>query len=323
MKISRLGFLKSRAIYLLIVAVVVLGLLPVVHLGAFYVLALTEVFFFLVVAQMWNISAGYSGIYSFGNAAFVGIGAFTTAAFCGLSNPILSNPALTICIGAALAAAYAAAIGVPAFRLGTIGFSIVTYGGCAIIGGIITYITSNNYLVFVPLYSWNTPNFDYYAMLAVAVASVIVSYSIEKSQFGLRLKAIRDDEDAAKSLRINTTLNKVTIFMISAAFTAMAGSIFALYQGYAEPDTVFSTTFSLMSVLQPILGGIGTVGGPILGTIIIESIDIYTRIYISFLREFILGIFLMVVVLVIPGGILSLFRRRSFQRSSKRGESAP
>lgn len=299
-------------------AFVLAGVLLPFFLGSYHdflVGVFTVIFVYITIAQMWNISAGYGGVFSFGSSAFIGIGAYATTL---LSGPV--NPMLAILIGGVMAASYAAALGIPTFRLGIIGFSIATYGGATILSGIITYASHGSNLFYIQPYSWNTLDFTYYALFGVAVLSIVVSLLIRDSRFGLRLKAIREDEDAAKTLRINTTLNKAAVFMISAFITAIAGGFYSMYLREVQPANVFSTSINLQAVLQPILGGIGTISGPLIGSLIVMTLDQYTNLTISSLREFILGGFLMIVVVAIPGGILSLIPKRSSKKSRSQGE---
>lgn len=298
--------LAGPLIYGLIVGTLVLALVPVLLPGLFYLSVLTEIFVYAVIAQMWNMSAGYCGIYSFGNAAFIGLGAYATAFLAGRLNPVLA-----IFVGGIIAALYAAGLGAATLpKLGFMTFSIVSYAGAQILELLILYLTRMSYMLYIPAYSWNTIAFSYYVLLALTAFSILVSYVVSRSRFGLRLRAIRDDEDAAKALGINATLNKVTIFGMSGFVTALAGGFYALYLGVISPPGLFDVTFSLQGALQSLLGGLGTVVGPILGTAIIMVLDHYSRIAIPLLREFIMGAFLMGVVLLLPQGIIPTLQAR-------------
>lgn len=262
--------------------------------------------FAVILASSWNILGGFTGQVSFGYSAFLGIGAYTTVLMALAGYPAY----LTLPVGALLAAVFSVLVGLPTFRLRGPYFSIATIGvseavrvlaqGLEFTGGSAGKRMPPGVGTFMQ---------NYYAMLIAAGLVVLVSWLTQRSRFGLALAAIRQDIDAAEALGVNATLFKVAAHALSAALVAVAGSLYAINFQYIAPNSVFAFTMSLSIVLMPVIGGVGTVLGPLIGGVIFSYIQ--NKLLATLPNFYLLtyGSLLIVVMLFEPGGILGLWRR--------------
>lgn len=274
---------------------------------------------FATTAAGWNVLGGYAGQVSFGNAVFFGAGAYTTA----LGVRAGWSPWLTIPVGAAVAAAIGLAIGVPCLRLRSHYFAIAT-----IAVGEIAYIVVNSTKslgasagLTLPLRSQSLANLQfsvrnptpYYnvALVLFAVATVFV-WLLARGRTGSYLQAIRDDQDAAAAAGVNLWRYKLIAVSISAILTAIPGSVYAMYVLFVDPSLVLDLTVSINIVLITMLGGIGTLWGPLIGAWALEALQQYTQQQfgsVAGLDLLIFGLVIVVVVLIEPGGIAALLTR--------------
>jgi branched-chain amino acid transport system permease protein len=276
---------------------------------------LWNVAFAVVLASAWNILGGFAGQVSIGNSAFLGIGAYTTA--------LLSlrgvNPRLTLTLGAVLGGLFSLLIGFPTFRLRGPYFTIATIGVSEAVRVLASGVsfTGGSSGVRMPAGSYDFSR-NYLAIVLLAAAAVAISAVIRASALGRALSAVRQDIDAAEALGIPSTRVKLQAHAISAALVALAGSLFAMNFQYIAPGSVFDFRLSLSIVLMPIVGGVGTVAGPILGAIIFSYLQI-KLLSTPALRDsylFIYGGLLMLIMLFEPGGLVGLWRRLRAPRSS-------
>jgi len=264
--------------------------------------------FAVVLASSWNLLGGFAGQVSIGYSAFLGIGAYTTAllALAGW------EPYLTLPVGAALAAAFSVAVGLPAFRLRGPYFTIATIGVSEAVRVFAAGVqfTGGSSGLRMPAGSFDFGT-NYLAMTALAVFVVGLSAWIKGSAFGLALAAIRQDIDAAEAVGVPATRYKLAAHALSAALVAAAGSLFAINFQYIAPGSVFDFRLSLSIVLMPIVGGVGTVAGPVLGAALWSTLQI-KMLSIPALRDsylFLYGGLLIVVMLFEPKGLVGLVKR--------------
>jgi branched-chain amino acid transport system permease protein len=165
----------------------------------------------------------------------------------------------------------------------------------------------------------------YYAALVVLAASVAVSWLIQRSKFGLGLRALRDDEDRALGLGINTGAYKLACFVLAAFFIGMAGALWGYFQSYIYPQTVFDPLFDIAMVLMTFTGGLGTLAGPVLGALLIEPAHEYFTIQYgaSGLYLILYGGLFLVVILLLPRGIIPSLRYALDRRRSRRARDRP
>jgi len=273
-----------------------------------------RIFMYAIMALAFNIIGGFTGYVSFGQVAFYGIGAYTTA----ISMRTWGIPIfLTIPLAGALGAVIAAILGFIVLRLRGSYFVIATIGLTLIIDTLVTNfkeVTGGGVGISLPLlpYSmWLIKTIFYYAMLIVMLATIFVSYFIRNSRFGLFLFSIRENEDAAEAMGVNTTWYKIVAFTVSALFTAMAGGLYAPYMSYIDPPTVFAISTTIMIVLMTVLGGRGTLLGPVIGAAILICLsDFLIGLIASELNMAIYGSLLVVVIIFMPLGLIGVVREK-------------
>lgn len=259
-------------------------------------------FLWVTSSIAWNLLGGFAGQVSFGFAVFFGVGAYTTAL---LMNAGL-NPFLAFLASAFSTALVSFLVGVPAFRLRGPYFAIATIGISEAVRVVMTNLTftggASGYRVVEhrPFSQLE----HYYTALLLASLAFLVSLRIANAKFGMGLKAIRQDEDAAASLGVNPYFYKLAAHALAAALTGMAGGVFARYAAFIHPGGVFGFHTSVQILLMPVIGGIATVWGPVLGGFIFGIVE--EEIVASFpgLHLLLYGILLIVIVLFEPGGIL-------------------
>jgi branched-chain amino acid transport system permease protein len=262
----------------------------------------------VVLASAWNLLGGLAGQVSIGYSAFLGIGAYTTAllALRGV------EPYATLPLAATLGAAFSFAVGLPTFRLRGPYFTIATIGvgeAVRVLAAGVAF-TGGSSGIRMPPRSFNF-GLNYAVMVVFAVAVVTLAAWLKQSPFGVALAAIRQDIDAAEALGINATRYKLAVHAISAALVAAAGSLFAINFQYISPGSVFDFRLSLAIVLMPIVGGLGTIAGPVLGAIVFSYLQI-KMLSVPALRDsylFLYGGLLILVMLFEPQGLLGLWRR--------------
>jgi len=267
-----------------------------------------NVAFGVILACSWNILGGFAGQVSIGYSAFIGIGAYTTVllALKGV------DPYLTLPLSALLAAVFAVLIGLPAFRLRGPYFTIVTIGVSEAVRVFASGVsfTGGSSGLRMPAGSFDF-SVNYASMVALALAVIALTAALSRSPFGAALGAIRQDIDAAEALGIDSTRFKLGAHAISAALVAVAGSLYAINFQYVAPGSVFDFRLSLSIVLMPIIGGVGTLAGPVLGAVIFSYLQI-KLLTIPALRDsylFIYGGLLILVMLFEPKGIVGLWNR--------------
>jgi branched-chain amino acid transport system permease protein len=269
--------------------------------------------FAVILASAWNLLGGFAGQVSLGYSAFLGIGAYATV----LLSLRGMNPFLTLPLGAALAAGFSFLIGLPAFRLRGPYFTIATIGVGEVVRVCASSVsfTGGSSGLRMPPGSFDF-NLNYLSMVALAIAVVALSAFVKRSAFGQALAAIRQDIDAAESLGIDSTRFKLAAHALSAAVVGVAGGLYAINFQYIAPGSVFDFRLSLSIVLMPIVGGVGTIAGPVLGAAVFSTLQI-KLLSIPALRDsylFLYGTLLIVVMLFEPKGILGLLRRFSYRR---------
>jgi branched-chain amino acid transport system permease protein len=264
--------------------------------------------FAVILASAWNILGGFAGQVSLGYSAFLGIGAYTTVllALKGI------DPFLTLPLGALIAALFSVVIGLPAFRLRGPYFTIATIGVAEAVrvSASTVEFTGGSSGLRMPADTFDF-NKNYFAMIVLAIVTVAVSAYVKRSALGRALAAIKQDIDAAEAVGIHSTRFKIVAHAISAALVALAGSLYAINFQYIAPGSVFDFRLSLSIVLMPIIGGVGTVVGPLFGALIFSTLQI-KLLSIPALRDsflFIYGGLLIVVMLFEPMGLVGLMRR--------------
>jgi branched-chain amino acid transport system permease protein len=265
------------------------------------------------LASAWNIMGGYTGYISLGHAAFFGFGAYSFGLMLNHLNMAPGYaPFVLVPVAGLLTAALAVGIGWVALRTRAATFVIVTIAFMFIVQLLaenLVKVTGGGAGLGLPYpREWrdffNTP--FYYAMLALAIVALVLSWWIRRSKFGLGLLAIRDDEDKALAVGVPTRTFKLTAFVISAALVGMIGSVFAYYITYIYPQFVVDPLIGISMVLMAFLGGLGTLSGPVIGALLLEPAQLEfayrfgaSRLYLVFYA----AVFL-IVILLLPRGIV-------------------
>lgn len=286
-------------------------LLPLVVTG-YWVRVLSNICMFAAMAQSLNIMAGFMGYADFGNTVFFGLGAYTTA----FLTTKAGLPVLPAVVGGALVGvALASLMGLPLLRLRGHYFAIATIGVLEAAREIIANVgfLGGGLGITLPIFPGAPEVFYriiYYVLLAVVLAYAGLAWWLARSKFGYALRAIKADEEAAAVMGIATTRYKIRAWRLSAFCTGLVGGIYAYWLNFIEPPIVFDIMISVKVWLIMLLGGAGTVFGPIAGAIILEALQ--ALIWGQFLRGhvLILGAVITLVVLFMPAGFMDLVRKR-------------
>lgn len=278
----------------------------------YWIRVLTSAFMYVGLASSLNIIMGYTGYTDFGNVVFFGVGAYATGILVGVFHvPFV----LAVLGGAVLCALYASLLGLPLLRLRGHYFSIATIGVMDATREIVTNmeITGGGLGMSFPIPDLDPYTFNmtvYFIMLALACLYILTSYLIRKSRFGFGLRAIRAEEQAAGISGVPATKFKVIAWMISAFMTGTLGGVFGLWFSYVEPSDVFNIMISLKYMIMVLIGGAGTVFGPVIGAFFMEIVS--ELVWGQFL-EIHMGILALIVILTVifvPKGILYYVQNR-------------
>jgi branched-chain amino acid transport system permease protein len=288
--------------------------------GDYLLTVLIVIFYLAYTGQAWNIMMGFAGQLSLGHALYVGLGAYVTAA---LFTRYGIAPWIGLLLAMPIAALCGAIIGFLAFRFGVSGvyFAILTiaFAEFARIGfDHLTFVNASAGL-FLPVaqYSHNdlwrlrgNPTMFYYVMLAATALAFVLCSGLRRSRLGYFWLAIREDELAARAAGIDTFRYKMYAVMLSAALASFAGVFYAFFYNNLFPEQVFSITRSIEMILGPIIGGIGTLFGPILGAFVLTGLaESVTGGMAAFgfdlpgAKQIFYGICLLLVVVALPEGI--------------------
>lgn len=323
-KISKDLIIKEIPKYLiLLILLIIMLIIPYMKLPAFLIRTLIRALYTAFIAVGLNILAGYTGYLSLGHAAFFGLGAYTS---CLLFDYFKISPWIGMFAGAAIAAGASLAIGYPSLRVRGKYFVItslafgevlrMTFLQWELVGGAVglwiqfMFIKWFNELSFNPAYFQLWPNLYlyYYIALAFLIVELIIVQIIVKSRLGYYFIAIREDEDAASSLGINLAKYKIIAAAISAALVAIGGTFYAFYVLYVDPYSTMSFEISLTMLLVIIVGGMGTIMGPVIGSFILIPISEYVRALwggaFYGLHLVIYGVIMILMALIRPEGLI-------------------
>jgi branched-chain amino acid transport system permease protein len=320
---------RDRRQTLLGIVAIVIGTIVVGIVGTFlpnyWLNLLILIAFWAYLGQCWNIMGGYAGQFSFGHAAFFGLGAYTSTV---LSVDFGINPWIGMIVGAFLSLLLGLAIGKVSFRYRLKGpfFALTTlavaesmrvlFTNLEVVGGALGII--------IPLNDGGLIEFQFterlpylyiiLTMLALLTAAVLVG---SRRRFGYYLRAIREDEEAAGSLGVDYDRYKLLAVGASAFVTALGGTFYAQYLLFIEPGLVFGTGISIEMVIRPLLGGLGTVLGPILGSAVLTPISEVTRTVLRGMNGadlVLFGLILIIVIVYLPQGIVGWWDMRRLRK---------
>ncbi len=275
--------------------------------------------FYAFIGQSWNISGGFAGQLSFGHVAFFGVGAYASTI---LQLRFGFSPWLGLPASAVAGALIGAVIAVLSFRAGLKGsyFALITLAFAEVLRILANSveITGGGLGMLIPM-KQTLANFQfservhfYFVILALAAGSVALAVWLKNSRFGARLAAIRENEDAALALGIHVFAEKVKVMMLAGAISGMGGCFFAQYFLYIDPSIVFGIDKSVEMLLVSMIGGAGTVYGPLIGAVLLAGLSEYTRAVTSVqgLSLVLYGTLLVIIIAFLPNGLIDLFKRR-------------
>jgi branched-chain amino acid transport system permease protein len=332
--LRRLGQRRLSWIILAAVAVLFFATFPLYYdvankeLGILFLL----VFIYGVVAQGWNLVAGYTGQISLGQNAFFGIGAYTVALlwFYNVTHTGYWFDPLLMLMAFIAPAILAVLVGLPLlsrlrgdyFAFGTLGLGVIVKV-LFLNGGFFTGGSEGKLLIKVmPEGVTFNLRTHYYAGLLVAIIATLIVYLMTSSRIGLALKAIREDEVSAASHGINILKYKIISFAVAAALAGLAGSVYVYYLLHPMPMNVFDMSWLFVPIVMVVLGGTGTILGPWLGALVVYGITWYGGKYFPGWHPVILGVIMILVMLFLPSGLMGageninhlVFRRGSRAR---------
>lgn len=265
-----------------------------------------------LLAIGWNVISGFTGYVSFGQVAFFGLGAYVAA----VSILNFDLPWYTAAAIAALGAGVLALpLGMIMLRLNGIFFALGMFGLARILQLIANSldVTGGPMGTTVPVAE--SPQLTATVAVLAVAAGVLMSFFLSRSRLGLTLMATRDDAVAAEAAGVNTWKSKVTAFCISGCVAAVGGALYVWNVGYLDPNSAFAGTIELQTVLMVLAGGIGTVWGPVVGGILISLLSTFLWARFPMEQQIILGVLIMVIAIVAPGGLLGeLFKRGWLKR---------
>lgn len=329
--------MKGRRIVASVALAAILAAGPVLQGNIFWIRVLTLALLLSAVAQSWNLLAGYAGQWSLAQLAFFGVGAYA-AGICAnrLHIPLLFG----LVIAVAITAVFAVMIGYITLRIRGHYFALVTFLLTVSLFELVRYFadyTGGQYglsINFQPGTDLLMLQFDnqvayYYLAVIVMLIATATVWLVARSRFGLTLRAIRDDEDAAAALGVRVLALKIAAMVVSASMAAVAGVAYLATYKLMDAETAFGISNSLDPVVGGILGGAGTLTGGVVGEFILQPVIAEVNVQFGSLpgiAALIYGLILMVAILIIPRGILSVRPsglKRHFARFSARFGHAP
>jgi len=310
--------MRNLKFIFIVLLIIILACIPMVVEKDNIINLFILIFLYITLASSWNILGGYTGQTSLGHAAFFGLGALATRLLWIGGFPVIPS----ILAGGLLAVVFALLIGVPTFRLKGVYFAIGTLALAQVlnitVGNVFPKIAA---LPVEELTAYQlTPR--YYLLLGLAVIVVAVSYLLVKSKYGLGMMAVREEEDAAESLGISALRHKLFALGLSAFFTGLGGGAFAYYHLSYYYQFPFSPVWSLDMLTMVFIGGTGTVLGPIIGAVFFVVLKEFLVLNVGAYHLIIFGTLFILVVLFLPGGIISVWKKIQDARTHRSKSNA-
>jgi branched-chain amino acid transport system permease protein len=284
-----------------------LAVLPLIGLSSYRMHILILVIMWSVIGMAWNLLGGYCGQVSFGHAAFFGVGAYTAGI---LYNKLGISAWWGLPISIFIVTIFALVIGYiclrlkgPFFALGTLAMGVIL----RVMAENLTTITEGDLGIMIRERTWIEKTWYFYIILLLAVLAFFLVKKVIESKLGYYFVAIREDQDAAESLGINTTLYKTIALSLSAVVTGLAGAFYTNYMGYIDPKIVFALhDISIVTIMVVMVGGVATYWGPFVGAVIMVFLAeiIRTIPKLGAAHHTFFGILLIVIIIFLPNGIV-------------------
>jgi branched-chain amino acid transport system permease protein len=258
-----------------------------------------------VLAQGWNIIGGYTGYASFGNSVFYGLGSYGV----GIAMVQWNLPfAAGLILGGVLAITFAFLLGIPVLRLKGHYFAIATLALAQVMSAIVSNVSiagQNIGLVLPPL---NNDYLFYELSLGLLIIATLTVAWLTRSRFGFGLIAIRENEEGAAVMGVNTTLYKVLAFALSGLFTALAGGIHAYWITFIDPESAFDISLNVKMIIMTVFGGPGTLIGPVFGAFVLSAISEVLSSEVTNVAGLFFGVVVVAAVVLMPRGIADVMR---------------
>jgi len=293
--------------YLPFALLAVLALLPLTGMSTYWLHIFILVIMWSVIGMAWNLLGGYCGQVSFGHAAFFGLGAYTSgilyqklgvSAWWGLPLSVV-----VVSAGALVIGFICLRLRGPFFALATLSMGVIL----RVTAENLNWLTEGDLGIMIRERTWVDKTWYFYIILLIAAGTYLVVNWIVGSKLGYYFVAIREDQDAAESLGINTTLYKTIALCLSAVLTGLAGAFYTSYMGYIDPKVVFALhDISIVAIMVVMVGGVATFGGPIVGAFIMVMLAevIRTIPKLGAAHHTLFGILLIVIIIYVPNGIV-------------------
>ncbi len=292
-----------------IMGLMVAALLTVPYWQSEYLLLFFMLFFlYLALSQMWNLLAGYSGLISLGQQSFVGMGGYTVAVLCNYYQVPLW---VSVLIGGVFSCLLALLMSLFIFRMKGVYFAIGTWifaETLLIWFGNWKYVKYGMGLFIKPPKGASMEEI-YYGALVAGLGSVVLVYTLLRSRLGLGLMAMRDDDNVAETMGVKVFRSKLYCFLIGAFVTGVTAGILYVFQVFIQPYKAFAIDWTVKLVFIVIIGGIGTIEGPIVGSLIFVLLSQSLAEYFS-VSMLILGVIAILVILVAPKGIMGTLQEK-------------
>ena len=319
--------INVKFLYTIAIAIILLFIFPIFNPQAFHIHLMIMIFLYATMSQSWNVIAGFSGQISLGHVIFFGIGGYTSS-FLFIQYGI--SPWFGMFFGVIFSVIVAVIIGIPILRLSGHYFAIATL----LIGFSFQTIFQRWDLVgaasgiWIPL-KWENEWFNlqfhdskvpyYYIFLIFFISIYLFTWILYRSKIGFKLRAVRDDPQAALSLGISVSKYKIIAFAISAGMMSPMGSLFSQYILVIDPDRMFNFEISIIILLIVVMGGIGNVWGPLLGTSLLIPLSEYSRIYFGgtggSIDLIVYGLLIMLICIFKPSGLISLIPNKIMRQN--------
>ncbi|MFI5036345.1 MAG: branched-chain amino acid ABC transporter permease [Acidimicrobiales bacterium] len=317
--------MKQRRNLWWLVALVAFGAYPLVVTNPTWTTIAVFTLIFMACSTSWNMFSGYSGYIALGSGVWYGIGAYTMT-LCTIHWHLAPGAALfwLVPLGGLLAMVAAVPVGWVVLRVRRHTFVVITIAvffvaQLSAINAGFTGGTGGQFLPFIP---WGASYYNvpfYYVALGIVIFITALSALVRRSRFGLQLLAIRDDEDRALGLGVKVGAVKLTGFAMSAFTIGMCGALYAMFIGQIYPQFVFDPLFDISIALMAFLGGLGTLTGPLLGALVLETLQQYLTVSFSngSLYLILFGSLFLIVILFMPQGIVVAIRDRLSNRAER------
>ena len=298
--------------YFPFVILAILAVLPLAGLSTYMMHMIILVIMWTTVGMAWNLLGGYCGQVSFGHAAFFGVGAYTSGI---LYYQFHLSPWLGVPLSVGVVLVFSFLLGLivlrlrgPFFTLSTLAMGEVMRVTCQNLDK----LTGGNLGILIQERTWIEKTYYYYIILTIAVVTFIIVKLLTESNWGYYFVAIREDQDAAESLGINTTWYKTIALCISGALTGVAGAFYTNYMGYIDPEVVFSLhDISIVAIMIVMVGGVATFWGPLAGSVIMVFLAEIVRSIpgLGVAHQTFFGILLILIIIFLPNGIVGDFNK--------------